>query len=250
MPFGTNPVIADLPVVGTSLAGRRPHMGNFSAMRSWPGWHNWLKVICDSPERQGEGPFRRPPDPVSRGMSDASSRSKPSVAEIFLGFFTIGVCGFGGVLPWARRTILETRKWLTPAEFTELLGFCQFMPGGNIMNVAVALGSRFQGIPGAVAALVGLMAAPVTIVIGLGAVYDQYKDVPSVKHAFMALAAAGAGMLIATSFKIAAPLKGRWIAIFMTVVTFAAIAVLRLPLVIVMPIMAVLSTLVLWRFAR
>ena len=183
-------------------------------------------------------------------MSDASSRSKPSVAEIFLGFFTIGVCGFGGVLPWARRTILETRKWLTPAEFTELLGFCQFMPGGNIMNVAVALGSRFQGIPGAVAALVGLMAAPVTIVIGLGAVYDQYKDVPSVKHAFMALAAAGAGMLIATSFKIAAPLKGRWIAIFMTVVTFAAIAVLRLPLVIVMPIMAVLSTLVLWRFAR
>jgi chromate transporter len=71
-----------------------------------------------------------------------------------------------------------------------------------------------------------------------------------VKHAFMALAAAGAGMLIATSFKIAAPLKGRWIAIFMTAVTFAAIAVLRLPLVIVMPIMAVLSSLVLWRFAR
>ena len=186
-------------------------------------------------------------------MSDASppaDRPAPSVAEIFLGFFTIGVCGFGGVLPWARRTILETRRWLTPAEFTEILGFCQFMPGGNIMNVAVALGARFRGIPGAVAAFVGLMAAPVTIVIGLGAVYDQYKDVPSVRQGFAALAAAGAGMLIATSVKIAAPLKGKWIAILMTAVTFAAIAILRLPLVLVLPTMAVLSTLVLWRFAR
>ena len=177
------------------------------------------------------------------------SRPIPSVAEIFLGFFTIGVCGFGGVLPWARRTILETRRWLTPAEFTEVLGFCQFMPGGNIMNVAVALGARFRGIPGAAAALVGLMAAPVTIVIALGVVYDQYKDIPSVRHAFAALAAAGAGMLIATSIKIAAPLKGRWLAIGMTVVTFLAIAVLRLPLLVVMPVMAVLSTLALWRFA-
>ncbi len=183
-------------------------------------------------------------------MSDQSPRPIPSVTEIFIGFFTIGVCGFGGVLPWARRTILETRRWLTPQEFTELLGFCQFMPGGNIMNVAVALGARFRGAPGAVAAIVGLMAAPVGIVILLGAIYDQYKDIPSVKHAFAALAAAGAGMLIATSVKIAAPLKGRWIAIAMTVVTFGAIALLRLPLVIVMPAMAALSTLVLWRFAR
>ena len=182
-------------------------------------------------------------------MSDAP-RPIPTVAEIFLGFFTIGVCGFGGVLPWARRTILETRRWLTPTEFTELLGFCQFMPGGNIMNVAVALGSRFQGIPGAVAALIGLMAAPVTIVIGLGAVYDRYQDIPSVRHAFAALAAAGAGMLIATSIKIAAPLKGRWIAIGMTATTFAAIAILRLPLVVIMPVMAAASTLVLWKFAR
>lgn len=182
-------------------------------------------------------------------MSD-SPRPTPTVLEIFLGFFTIGVCGFGGVLPWARRTILEQKRWLTPTEFTELLGFCQFMPGGNIMNVAVALGSRFRGVAGATAALVGLMVAPVTIVILLGAIYDRYKDVPSVKHAFAALAAAGAGMLIATSLKIAAPLKGRWIAIGMTALTFGAIAILRLPLVLVMPVMAAASTLVLWRFAR
>ena len=165
-----------------------------------------------------------------------------------MGFFTVGVCGFGGVLPWARRMILEKRRWLTPAEFTEVLGFCQFMPGGNIMNVAVALGARFRGVPGAVAALLGLMVAPVTIVILLGVVYDQYAGVPAVRRAFAALAAAGAGMLIATAIKIATPLKGRWIAIVMAALTFSAIALLRLPLAVVMPVMAGASTLVLWRF--
>ncbi len=180
--------------------------------------------------------------------TSTSTPPNPTVTDLFMGFFTVGVCGFGGVLPWARRMILEKNRWLTPAEFTEVLGFCQFMPGGNIMNVAIALGARFRGIPGAVAALLGLMVAPVVIVIMLGAVYDQYAEIPAVRRAFVALAAAGAGMLIATTVKIALPLKGRWLAIGIAVLTFGAIAILRLPLAIVMPVMAVLSTLVLWRF--
>jgi chromate transporter len=63
--------------------------------------------------------------------------ASPSIVRLFTGFF--GVCGFGGVLPWARRMIVEQRKWLTPVEFTEMLGLCSFLPGGNIMNVTVAL---------------------------------------------------------------------------------------------------------------
>ncbi len=62
----------------------------------------------------------------------SESRPNPSVAELFAGFFYVGVCGFGGVLPWARQMIVEQRKWLTPAEFAEMLGLCQFLPGGGI----------------------------------------------------------------------------------------------------------------------
>ena len=65
----------------------------------------------------------------------------PGLAELFMGFLLIGVCGFGGVLPWARRMIVEQRRWMTGAEFTDMLGLCQFLPGGNIMNVTIALGS-------------------------------------------------------------------------------------------------------------
>jgi chromate transporter len=172
----------------------------------------------------------------------------PTVAEIFFGFFMIGVRGFGGVLPWARRTMVEERKWLTAAEFAEVLSLCQFLPGGNIINVSVAVGSRFRGAAGAVAALLGLMLAPVAIVIGLGAIYDQFAEQPTVRRAFAALAAAASAFVLAASLKIAAPLRTRVLAIAVTVVTFIAIAVVRLPLPLAMPVLAVASILVLWRF--
>lgn len=175
-------------------------------------------------------------------------RPHPSVLDLFTGFFTVGVLGFGGVLPWARRMIVEQRKWLTPAEFTDMLGLCQFLPGGNIMNVTIALGSRFRGIAGALAAFLGLMTAPVAIVVGLGVLYDRYADIPQVRHAFSGLSAAAAGYLLATAWRIAAPLRGRPLALAIAVSTFLAIAILRLPLQAAMPVLAIASTLLLWRF--
>ena len=181
-------------------------------------------------------------------MIEPARAPPPAIASIFAGFFMIGVRGFGGVLPWARRTIVEERRWLTPAEFADLLGLCQFLPGGNIMNVAVALGARFQGIPGAIAALLGLMVAPVTIVIALGAMYDQYAEHPVVRRALAALAAAASAFVLTASLKIAAPLRGRWLAMGIVALTVLAAAVLRLPLPLALPVLAMLSILLAWRF--
>jgi chromate transporter len=173
---------------------------------------------------------------------------QPTVAEIFLGFFTVGIRGFGGVLPWARRAIVEERKWLTEAEFSEVLGLCQFLPGGNIMNVAVAVGARFQGAMGAAAALLGLMTAPVAIVIALGAFYDRFAEQPVVRRAFAVLAAAASAFVLTASLKIASALRGRWLAMAIAALTFVATAVFRVPLQLAMPVLAALSIVLLWRF--
>lgn len=178
----------------------------------------------------------------------SETRPNPTVVDLFAGFFVVGVFGFGGVLPWARRMIVDQRKWLTQSEFTEMLGLCQFLPGGNIMNVTIALGSRFRGVAGAAASLLGLMTAPVAIVILLGVVYDQYAEYPPVHRAFVALSAAAAAYMLSTAWKIAAPLRGRPLAVAVAACTFIAIAVLRLPLQAAMPALAIGSTLLLWRF--
>ncbi len=174
--------------------------------------------------------------------------TRPTVLDLFLGFLTVGTFGFGGVLPWARRLVVEQKRWMTAAEFTDLLGLCQFLPGGNIMNVTIALGSRFRGIPGAAAAFFGLMTGPVAVVILLGVVYDQYKDFPPVQRAFVALSAAAAAYVLANAIRIAAPLRARPLGIAVAVLTFLAIAVMRLPLPLVLPILAVFSTALVWRF--
>ncbi len=92
----------------------------------------------------------------------------PTLSELFLGFLKCSISGFGGVLPWARRMIVEDKRWMTPQEFNEGFALSQFLPGPNIVNFAVVFGSRIRGGLGAVAALIGLMGPPVVIVTILG----------------------------------------------------------------------------------
>ena len=116
----------------------------------------------------------------------------PTIGGLFKGFLLLGLTGFGGVLPLARHMVVDQRRWLSGREFTELLGLCQFLPGGNIINLSVGIGLRFRGIAGAVAALVGLIAAPIVVVLVLGVIYARYRSEPHVVHMFAGLAAAAA----------------------------------------------------------
>jgi len=169
---------------------------------------------------------------------------------LFTGFLWLGVTAFGGALPLARHMVVEKNRWLSPEAFTELLGLCQFLPGGNIINMSVALGMKFRGVKGAFSALMGLIAAPSFIVIALGMVYDRYADDPHIQHLFAGLAAAAAGLLISMAVKIAKPLRGKWVAIAVAVACFICIAVLRTPLLPTMLILTPISIFVTWRAAR
>ncbi|MFI7826774.1 chromate transporter, partial [Acinetobacter baumannii] len=87
----------------------------------------------------------------------------------------------------------------------ELLGLCQFLPGGNIINLSVAIGMEFRGVRGAVSSLIGLIFAPTVIVVLLHYVYEQFQDNLMVKHLFEGLGAAAAGLLVATGLKMLKP---------------------------------------------
>lgn len=163
-------------------------------------------------------------------LAEPLERRLPTHAEIFMGFLTLGLSGFGGVLPLARRMIVEERQWLSPAEFTDLLGLCQFLPGGNILNMSIAVGMKFRGVPGAALALTGLLAAPAIIVVLLGLVYDRFIGDPAVRHLFAGLGAAAAGLLIALAVKIAMPIIRKPIPVVIAALCFALIAFFRTPL--------------------
>lgn len=157
---------------------------------------------------------------------------------------------FGGALPLARRMIVEKHRWLTPAEFTDLLSLCQFLPGGNIINLSVALGMRFRGWRGALASILGLIAAPSAVVIVLGMIYQHFQNDPHVKHLFAGLAAAAAGLLIQMAWKVAWPLRKSLALAGVALACFIAIAVLRVPLVLTMLVMTPISIYATWRVSQ
>src|SRR5437879_11011738 len=102
--------------------------------------------------------------------STAAPSATVGTSELFVGFLKIGLSGFGGVMPFARRMIVEQRRWLSELEFLDVLSLSQFLPGPNIVNVSIIIGRRFQGVTGAAAAYAGLLLMPLAIVLVLASV--------------------------------------------------------------------------------
>jgi chromate transporter len=179
---------------------------------------------------------------------DPAKPKAPNLSELFTAFLGVSLAGFGGVLPWARRMLVEERGWMGEQEFAEVLALCQFVPGPNIVNLSVVVGARFQGLMGAVAAFLGLVGVPMLIMMACGALYARYGDLAALRGAFAGLAAAAAGLIVAMAMKLATPLiRGREIpALLFALAAFAAVGLLRFPLYWVVLVLAPLSVAYAW----
>jgi chromate transporter len=181
----------------------------------------------------------------------ATTAEPPALGELFAAFLSIALSGFGGVLPWARRVLVEKKAWLTEEAFTETLSLCQSLPGPNIVNMSVVVGSRFAGAQGALVALAGLVAAPLVIVLVLAALYDRFGGMEQLHGAIGGIGAAAAGLVAAMAAKLAVPLMKRrpLLAAPFIALAFAAVGVLRLPLPWVLLALAPVSIAAVWRRA-
>jgi chromate transporter len=158
-----------------------------------------------------------------------------SLGELFTGFLWIGARSFGGVMPWAYRTLVEERRWMTQADFTETIGLCQFLPGPNIGNASIVLGKRWFGLPGAIAAFLGLMALPFVWVLAVFVLFTDIASDPVVKSVVTGVGAAGAGLFVGTALKLGRALMTRPAALVLIAVCFLLVAVARVSLLAVLP---------------
>ncbi len=160
-----------------------------------------------------------------------------------MAFAKVSLSGFGGVLAWSRRMMVEERHWLTPEQFNETYALCAFLPGGNILNFSVILGARFRGAWGAIAAATGLMGPPLLLVICIGAIYAHYGDLPALRHMLTGVASAAAGLMLATVAKMARPLfrSGAITGPVIAFATFASIGIAHWPLPLVLAIIVPVS---------
>ncbi len=160
----------------------------------------------------------------------AAAVSDPHPRDLFIGFAKIGLLGFGGVAAVARHVIVAERGWLSDTDYTRVIGMGQALPGANTVNAAVMIGRRFAGATGAVAAVMGLLAPPIIVLILLATLYESAADLPIVRSGMSGGAAAAAGMIVGTGLKMARRSRLPLASWLYVAATLAAAGFLRLPL--------------------
>jgi chromate transporter len=176
----------------------------------------------------------------------------PKPLALFIAFCLISVSGFGGVLYWSRRMMVDERKWMTAEEFNEAYALCNFLPGPNIVNFSVVFGRQVGGTVGALVALLGLLGPPFLLVTLLGVLYAHYGEIAALQRILAGVAAAAAGLTISTGLKMAGPLLSErpGFAHAVAMAAFVTVGILRWPIYWVLGVLIPCGIAVAWWMRR
>jgi chromate transporter len=168
-------------------------------------------------------------------MSEIPPLQQPkSKTDLFVSFTILALQGFGGVLAVAQRELVERKRWMTPAQFVEEWAVAQILPGPNVINLCLMVGGRYFGLPGALAAMAGMLAAPTAVLLLLALAFGSVSDLDWAQGALRGMGAVAAGMIAATGIKLIPALKlnpmGLTVCIAVMLTTFAAVSLFRWPL--------------------
>jgi len=189
---------------------------------------------------------------VQPSSQTPSDRQQPrSLANLFIAFSVLALQGFGGVAVVAQHELVERHRWMTNEEFVEEWAVAQIMPGPNVVNMSLMIGARSFGVPGALAALAGMLSIPLVLVLLLALVYSRYSGHPDVIGALRGMGAVAAGLIFAMGLKLSSAMKtnplGVPLCIALGVACFIGTALLRFPLFYVLLGLGAVSCLLTYR---
>jgi len=174
-----------------------------------------------------------------------------SLSDLFISFSLLALQGFGGVLAVVQHELVERKRWLTREEFIEDWAVAQIMPGPNVVNLSMMIGSRYFGLPGALTALAGMLTFPLVVVLCMALAYSHFADSPQVAGALRGMGAVAAGLIIATGIKLISALErhplGKPACLLLAALCFGAVALLQWPLLYVLGGLGLLTCVLTWR---
>jgi chromate transporter len=175
-------------------------------------------------------------------IEESTSQPAPSLWALVLAFNEIALASFGGGLSaWSREIVVVEKKWMLEEEFLSATTMCRILPGANQVNLAVFIGTKFHGIPGAIAAVFGLSAVPVLIVLGLGAAYFKFHHVPALQKVLHGAAAAAVALTLAMAVKTGRKCLHGLIPVLLFLAIFVMNGILRWPLLAALAIVGPIS---------
>ncbi|MBQ7249283.1 MAG: chromate transporter [Deltaproteobacteria bacterium] len=110
--------------------------------------------------------------------------------HLFLSFARIGVMTFGGgyaMIPMLEREVVDKRGWASSEEIMDYYAVGQCTPGVIAVNTATFVGYSKAGVPGGIAATLGVILPSLVIITVIAGVLSNFADIPAVKSAFAAI---------------------------------------------------------------
>ena len=147
---------------------------------------------------------------------------------------------------WLRRTLVQQKRWLSDAEFVELLGLAQVLPGPVAFNLTVMIGHRVGGYRGGLAAGAGLVGVPILLIVALGIAYQHIGTMPLVQSALRGMSFVATGLVLANALGLAGALPRRPVPWLFAVAVFVGVALLHFPLIAVMAVLAPCAIAITW----
>lgn len=125
--------------------------------------------------------------------------------QLFYEFLKIGMFAVGGgmaTLPFLYN-LADKTGWFTQAQVTDMLAVSESTPGPVGINMATYVGYTTAGLPGALAATIGVIIPGVVLVILIRAVLDKMRGNRYVDGAFYGLRPASTALIAAAGLLVA-----------------------------------------------
>ncbi|MGN0712812.1 MAG: chromate transporter [Anaerovoracaceae bacterium] len=122
-----------------------------------------------------------------------------TIIRLFYEFLKIGLFSVGGgmaTLPFLYEMADKT-GWFTYAQIADMLAVSESTPGPIGINMATYVGYTTAGIPGALAATIGIIIPGIALVLIITAILDKFRNNVYVEGAFYGLRPASVGLITA-----------------------------------------------------
>ena len=143
-----------------------------------------------------------------------------SFFKLFTTFFRIGLFTFGGgyaMIPLIERDVVQRNGWIKPTEFADLLALAQSAPGVFAVNMAVFVGYKLRGVPGALAAAFGCVLPSVMIILLIALFFRQFRHIEVVNNVFKGIRPVVVALIAVPVFNVAKSAKVGWSTVWVPV---------------------------------
>lgn len=107
------------------------------------------------------------------------------------------------MLPLMKETVIDNHKWLTNAEFIDILAISEMTPGPIAINMATFLGYRVSGVLGSIVATIAVI-LPSFIVMSLIFYFvNRFKNSPYSDYFFRGIRPIVLGLIASAAISVA-----------------------------------------------